>query len=461
MPGASLPRASAADTLGVVADVLAPAVAAGALLRRPRVVGAPERLQADRRAVRRLQRLRRRYGAGPVLLRGVPGREQAVLLAPDHVRRVLDGSPEPFAVASREKRSAASHFQPDGVLVSHGPPRDDRRRYNEAVLDSRCPRHALAGRFQDVVREEAAALAADARRAGALTWDAFAAAWWRAVRRVVLGDGARDDHALTDLLRALRADANWAFLVLRRLALRDRFFARLEGHVARAEPGSLAATMAATPAHAGTAATGQVPQWLFAFDATGIAAFRALALLAAHPDHGERARAEAAAEGAAPELPLLRAAVLESVRLWPTTPMILRQTTAATDWDAGVMPAGTGVLIFAPFFHRDDERLPFADRFAPELWAGPALTERLEGDAAAVDWALVPFSAGPAFCPGRHLALLMASTMLAALVRDHPPRLDPPGRLDARGPLPATFDNYTLRFALAGAAPPPPAPTPS
>ncbi len=83
----SLPRASAGETLGVVAEVFAPTVAKGAPLRRPTVVGVEERLQADRRAVRRPRRLRARHGDGPALLRMPPGRERAVLLAPEHVRR--------------------------------------------------------------------------------------------------------------------------------------------------------------------------------------------------------------------------------------------------------------------------------------------------------------------------------------------------------------------------------------
>jgi cytochrome P450 len=47
--------------------------------------------------------------------------------------------------------------------------------------------------------------------------------------------------------------------------------------------------------------------------------------------------------------------VLESLRLWPTTPTILRQTTAETRWNRDSTPAGTVVLIFAPFFHRSPE----------------------------------------------------------------------------------------------------------
>jgi cytochrome P450 len=444
----TLPRATAGDALGVFADVLLPNVAKGVLLRRPKVVAQAEALQLDRRAVRRLQRLRARYGRGPVVL-PIPGRPQAVILDPADVRRVLDGTPEPFAAASREKRSAISHFQPDGVLASHGAARADRRRYNDAVLESGCPMHHLGARFAAAVREEAAPLLAGAA-GGALAWDPFVVAWWRAVRRVMLGDAVRDDTALTDLLQALRSDANWAFLVLKRLAVRDRFFARLAAHVARAEPGSLAAVMASTPHGPATAAVGQVPQWLFASDATAIATFRALALLAAHPEYAARAWAEADAAPLGAELPLLRAAVLESVRLWPTTPMILRETTRETTWEHGALPAGSGVMIFAPFFHRDDERLPEADRFAPELWLDAAGGGRPVGDGPATAWPLVPFSAGPAFCPGRYVALLLASQMLAALGAGGAPRLASASPLVPGRPLPATLDNYRLRFALEG-----------
>jgi cyanate lyase len=63
----TLPHASVADTLAVVAAVFARPLTKGALLRRPEVVAAAERLQLDRRTVRRLQRLRGRDGAGSVL----------------------------------------------------------------------------------------------------------------------------------------------------------------------------------------------------------------------------------------------------------------------------------------------------------------------------------------------------------------------------------------------------------
>lgn len=188
-----------------------------------------------------------------------------------------------------------------------------------------------------------------------------------------------------------------------------------------------------------TAPAHQVPQWLFAFDPAGMTTFRTLALLATHPEQAERVRQEIRAHGdAANDLPYLRACVLESVRLWPTAPLILRQTTEETTWDDGVMPAQTGVIIFAPFFHRDDERLPFAHRFAPDVWLQEHSPE---------SWPLIPFSAGPAQCPGRSLVELVTSALVAALVDGHRIHLLT-RELDARRPLPGTLNHYALRFAV-------------
>ncbi len=122
-------------------------------------------------------------------------------------------------------------------------------------------------------------------------------------------------------------------------------------------------------------------------------------------------------------------------------PMVLRQSTEETTWETGVLVANTGLLIFAPFFHRDDQRVPYANRFSPELWLQ---------DRSAEDWPLIPFSAGPAICPGRNLVLLLSSAMLTALLADRQIRLQPPARLDFHRPLPGTLNPYPLRFAIDG-----------
>jgi cytochrome P450 len=429
----TLPRASLRETMGFLSSVVLPLIGKGVILRRPPVVDMAQRLGLDRRAVRTVQRLRDRHGPGPVLL-PIPFHPYALILSPGHVSRVLGRSPEPFATASDEKRAALGHFEPHGVLVSDSAARSVRRPYNEAVLDHPHPMHRLAQRFVAVAEEEAAALIVDARRKGALDWDLFALAWWRMARRVVFGDAAREDNVLTDLIARLRGDANWAFLQPRRRRLRAEFMERLGNHLRRAEVGSLAAVMAATPAAKATDPAGQVPQWLFALDAPARATFRALALLDTHPAQRARAMEEIAA--GAPERPFLRACILDTLRLWPTTPVVLRQTTEPVEWEAGTLPEGAGIVIYAPFFHRDDTRLPQADRFAPEAW--------LEGRPE--EQGLVPFSDGPAECPGRNLALLLCSAVLAALLRGEHFALAAPTGLGPEDRLPGTLSAYGLRF---------------
>ncbi|MCO1653996.1 cytochrome P450 [Pseudonocardia humida] len=422
--------ASAADTARVLGLVLAPVVAQGVIARRPRVVGAAARLGLDARGVRELQRLRERYGTGPVRL-PIPGRPMALVLDPPDVRRVLEGTPVPFAADSWEKRGALRQLQPHGVLISPPGLRAERRRFNEAVLDTGHPMHRYADAIARVVREETAPLA----DRDVLDWDGFITAWWRIVRRVVLGDGARDDHALTDDLRRLRQAGNWSWLAPRRRRRYARVRDGLRRHVERADPGSLAELVAALPAGPDVDRLDQVPQWLFAYDPAGMATFRALALLAAHPAELDRARAEVTDPAAPQDLPRLRAAVLESVRLWPTTPLILRDAAEATDWDGATLPAGTGMVVPAWFLHRDDRTRADAHRFHPEQW--------LDGSAFD-DPALVPFSAGPAVCPGRELVLFTAATFLAVLLRDRTAR--PPFPADR--PLPANLSPFTLRIPL-------------
>src|SRR5205085_1706910 len=186
--------------------------------------------------------------------------------------------------------------EPHGVLISNGAIRAERRLVNERVLQADCPRHAFAERFASVVREEVTELIAMSTRA--LTWQGFASSWQRIVRRVMLGDAARDDTEITSVLARLRRDANWAFAHRRRRKLRQRFLQRLSRYVARAEPESLASLVANYRAGDEVDPIGQMPQLLFAADAAGIATFRALALLSAHPNYAERARNEIRYAGA-------------------------------------------------------------------------------------------------------------------------------------------------------------------
>ncbi|MBB3691421.1 cytochrome P450 [Sphingomonas sp. BK580] len=425
----TLPRLSVGETVALLLAAGGPLFAKGIIVRRPLVVWLLQATGAERAGAQLLQRLRRRHGDGPVLLR-IPFREHAVVLSSADARRVLAETPEPFQSDTSEKHATLSHFEPAGSLISRGPERAARRAFSDDVLQSGCPLHILLPRFRQVIEEEAPMLLAQAGEG--LSWGAFKDAWFRIVRRCTFGDHAGGDTRLTALLIRVRSRANGAFLAPKDRVLRDRTLSSIAAALHSAEPNTLGALAKATGDRRARPED-QVAQWLFAFDAAGIATFRALAVLASDPASASQAR-----DDAAPELPFLRACLLDTVRLWPTTPAVLRQTDRDTRWGDAIMPAGTGVLIHLPFLHRDDERLPFAHRFAPKVW----LTG--EGER----WGLIPFSGGPGECPARNLVLLLGSLMLQSLLRES--RFDmPAGEALNTSALPATFDHFSLIIRTA------------
>lgn len=211
--------------------------------------------------------------------------------------------------------------------------------------------------------------------------------------------------------------------------------------------GSLAQIMADTRKPDDAAPANQIPQWLFAFDPAGMATFRTLAALSTHDEKLSYARQEINQDTSDRQyLPYLRSCVLEALRLWPTTPLILRQTTRTVPWPNGTIPKDCGVLIHAPYFHRDDLHLPNPHRFEPERWNKTEETDK------SADWALIPFSDGPVICPGRQLVLMLTSAMLAHLIEASDYTLKYPHPLDAAAPLPGTLNNYELRFNIQSRA---------
>lgn len=432
--------------LTALSDLGASSIAAGVLARRRPVVRLLESTQADSRAVARMQRLREEFGRGPVEL-ALPGRRILVILDPEDVGRVLDHAPDPFHPANLEKRKALQWFQPHGVLITQGAIRARRRALNEAALDAGAELHRMAGQFASVIAEEAEAIAAAALRDERLESFEFMRGWWRLVRRLAFGDAARTDERITDQLLRLRKAGNWSFLSLPHYRRRAQFFDQLYRYVENPQPGTLSAALAELPAGGAVDPVGQMPQWIFAFDAAGMALCRALALLCTHPEQLARALADADDPDAPLPRPFLRASMLESVRLWPTTPTILRDTTEDTAWRDGpqrfTVAAGAGLMIVTPAFHRDDQLLPFANQFAPDIW--------LDGTAHRYRQ-LVPFSAGPAECPGRNLVLFTTSTLLAQLLSRLRLSLVSTPQLSAEHPLPVTLNQLTLEWAVTPAA---------
>jgi cytochrome P450 len=441
-----LPSASLLENVRLNALVIVPNAIQGIFRRRRTAVAAATRAGVDGHAVGLLRGMKRGHSAGPVWVRVV--REPALLLlAAADVRRALQGSPYPFAPDPEAKRRGMSSFQPDALTISRGELWENRRRFTEAVLDTGQPHHRLAHRFLAVVREETASMLEEAEEAGGgwIRWDPFNSLLRRITRRVILGDGARDDEEVSELLGKMMDGAN---------SLPDGpsehlepFGARIGGYIEAAEEGSLVGLFGQAPSDEETSPAGQVTHWLFALgDTLPINAFRTLALLATHQQQRGRAEEELAAAGpdglataaGVAGLAYLRACLEEAMRLWPTTPLLSRETLEETSWNGHTVPAGTQVLIVNTFNHRDRDSHEFADRFAPEAWT--------EGDAAE-DWSFNHFSHGPQGCPGAGLALFVGVAVLAELLSRRRFRLEG-ASLDPARPLPHMLDHFGLRFAV-------------
>jgi cytochrome P450 len=462
----SVPRLGVIDSARVTAKVMAPLIARGVIKRRPFMVHVAERFDADRRAVQCLQDIRRRHGSGPVMLR-LPARRIVVVLEPEDAWDVLSRTPEPFTPASAEKRAALRHFQPDGVLISEGEARRRRRAINEEVLEPDRTVHPTAQRLWMLIEREAREPLERLAGGEPLDWDGFEQMWWRIVRSLVFGDRAQDDQELIDLLDDLRRAGNWAFLRPVRRRVLAEFDRRLGDHLDSAGPESLAGPLRRVATGDDDAPEDQIAHWLFAFDAAAITTFRALAAVTADPISSARARSERSGTenrgesggggGGVDELPFHRACILETLRLWPTTPAILREQTTDVEWSNGNTPAKSTVLIHAPFFHRDDERGverlgaveggsdhdrrgTSVHAFRPERWMHVE-RETMERHA------VVPFSAGPAGCPGRNVVLTTTALVLAKLL-DAEPQVASPSGLDPDSTR-SVLDPFRIEFSLS------------
>jgi cytochrome P450 len=440
----SLPSASLVENARFNSTVIVPNALQGLFRRRRQAVRAATAADVDGWAVGLLSGMRNKHSGGPVWVRVMTDRA-LLMLTPADARRALEGSPDPFAPDPDGKRKGMVAFQPDALTISRGELWRNRRDFTEAVLETEAPVHRLADRFVAAASEEAGALVGESARE--LTWDDWQRCFRRLARRAILGDASRDDEGLTAELAAMMDEAN---------GMPDRtsdrypgFLDRIEGYVAEADDGALVGLFTDAPGDGGTKASGQLAHWLFAtHDTLAINSFRALAAITSHPRQRGRVLEEIAGLDSEPGgaqidgLDYLEGCLQEAMRLWPTTPMLSRVTLSDTDWQGETVPAGTQVLIVNTFFHRDRERIPYADRFLPEAWA--------EGDAPE-RWEFNHFSRGPQGCPGAGLALLWGKAVLASLLRAA--EVEPLSPLDPGRPMPHMLDFYSLRFrVLRGAA---------
>lgn len=429
-----LPSVSLADSVQFNELVIVPNALQGLFKRRTGPVAAATKLDLDGRAIRFVAKLRKKHGPGPVWVRVMADKALLCLDAED-VARTLDGSPHPFAPDPAAKRKGMSHFQPDALTLSRGELWSNRRAFAEAVLESPAEVHTLAPKFRAVVGQEVDALLDGVGEGESLDFDAWHAAFRRMVRRVVLGDAAAGDEELSSLLATLMGEANG--LPEDESEAYAPYMDRLAGYVEGAEAGALVSLFGAAPSDPDTRVEGQVTHWLFALqDTLALNTFRALALLCTYP----RQKALAAAEIDSERMPYRAACLQEAMRLYPTTPLLSRELLVDVAWHGSTVPAGTQVLIVNGFHHRDRIAFDYADRFAPEAWT--------EGDAAS-QRAFNHFSSGPQGCPGRNLALLVGTAVLAQALRRWPDVVSTAGAgsLHDDRALPYSLNAFALEFS--------------
>jgi cytochrome P450 len=413
-----------------------PILLQGTFTRRRFWVGFWTRLQRDPASVRFVHRLRKKLGADYIWI-NLGGTKTLLVLDPAGVQHVLKQSPAVFADPPA-KRKGMNVFQPNAVTISRGDAWQDRRRFNEAVLDSGQSLHRYAGRFLEIIQNEIAP--ADRRHRTFETWSDFDDLFARITRQIIFGAAARDDTTITGLLKQMMREANRVRKPKKSKHF-DDFYARIGSYLNTAEPNTLCVLCKEEHSTEQTRVENQIPHWMFAMWETLAAnTVRALALIASHRRveddvREEMAEADLATAAGIDGLQLLEGCVQEAMRLWPTTPLLLRQAVQAAELGDETIADSTQVLILNSFNHRDRERYELADTFAPQSWADGHPNTLFNH-----------LSSGTQVCAGKELALFIAKAVLATLLRDHRFILVEP-KLNPDRPLPQAYNYFHVRFS--------------
>ncbi len=104
-----------------------------------------------------------------------------------------------------------------------------------------------------------------------------------------------------------------------------------------------------------------------------------------------------------------RAAVEESLRLFPPAWVVSRRAVAEDVLDGVTVPTGTTAIISPWLLHRRPELFPEPEAYRPERFE--------EGLSRGARTAYTPFGAGPRLCIGRDFALVETTLVLAELLR--------------------------------------------
>lgn len=157
-------------------------------------------------------------------------------------------------------------------------------------------------------------------------------------------------------------------------------------------------------------------------DSVGAAVAFCLYLLAQSPDYQKKCLDEIdgifGADNRTPTMQDLRdmryleQCIKETLRLYPSVPLIARKVTEDITIGKRKLPAGSNVLILPYSTHRIPSIYPEPEVFDPERFS-PEMSESRH------PYAYIPFSAGPRNCIGHKFAIIEIKTVISRVLRHY------------------------------------------
>ncbi|XP_053670561.1 cytochrome P450 4c3-like [Anopheles nili] len=112
------------------------------------------------------------------------------------------------------------------------------------------------------------------------------------------------------------------------------------------------------------------------------------------------------------EMKYLECCIKESLRLFPSIPMLSRTLATSVNIEGYHIPAGTNAVIMLYQLHRDPQYFPNPEKFNPDRF----LPENTSGRH---PYSYIPFSAGPRNCIGQKFGALEEKAVISAVVRNY------------------------------------------